>query len=786
MSLPEGVDLEAVVRCPLCAAEYALRESLPPALVPVGDTESPAEGVSAVEADLPATAVAAAATEEATPEGQELDSPEVSESAEAAVPAEDNAFLGILPATGEERPAESATPVSETPETDTSVAVPSERAEIPEDAGAGPAESSEVAEMSEDAGAAPAETGQPAPGAEEGGMFDFLNHSDEASADAGSEPGGESASAVGSGFPALDNSDDSANVAGERRPSGIAVRPRHRKEKSMAKEMIGAILGGVVGLSITYYGLNFLGGQQFDFLGIWLPGVSHTQRHWTGAKDGDEAELDAPDDASAMPDMYPPEPKPEGALMRPISRYLDRNYQYLVSDGRIRPDSNKPPVVVSINGEEFMTAPEGEIIETIDNVQIGGAKLKKGYRLKKHQQWWVELGETEPAPDPAAVAKVEPKIELEPVELPEVAPEPKEPALPEGYIGPKHRDAYSMAQLGEALKAAHTEFRTLKPDEDLSDSLYQSLCQVAERLTFVDVEPDADGLFDRQLTIETMLESLGLRAGRVDQIGLRAAARLDDLDTADGGIVLAGTTGREVVRDGLHGTMLALPGTETVYNVLSDKPLGVEEGDTVLIAGVAVTNPSENLIGYPGSRPVVIWAALAVGLPKPVDAPAEPPEEMPAEDEPADPAPAEEEPTEEMPADPAPVEEEPTEEMPADPAPAEEEPTEEMPADPAPAEEEPTEEMPADPAPAEEEPAEETPSEQAPADEMPTGPTPAEEDPAKEPAVEQTPVEEAPADATPDEEAPADEAPAEESPVEPMPDDVVPAEDEPSEEAPAQ
>ncbi|MDY0165159.1 MAG: hypothetical protein RBS80_01360 [Thermoguttaceae bacterium] len=789
VSLPDGVDLDAMVRCPLCGAEYALRESLPPALVPIGGLPSPIAPAPAIEGEPGETAGAAAST--AASEGQELGLPEVTETgAETAVAAEGDASLGTSPVPGEVQPDGFAAPLREAPETGELDSTPAETTETPD----------------QQESAATAEGEQPAPGASGGGMFDFLNSGGDTAVEVGTPASGESESADGPTFPMFGSADAPAAAANGARPSSIAARPRRRKEKNVVKEMIGAIIGGFVGLSIGYYGLNYLGGERFDFLNIWLPGVSHTQKHWTGTKGGDEAGSDASAGQAAAPDVYPADPKPEGAILRGISRYIDINFQYLVMEGKIRPDSNQPPVVVTINGEEFMTAPEGEIIETIDNVQIGGAKLKKGYRLKKEQQWWVELGEAKTETDPADVAMGDPKIELEPVAQPEPGPKPKKKPLPAGYIGPKNRGSYSLAQLGEALKGAHTEFKALKPTDDLSDSLYQSLCVLAERLTFIDVKPDAAGLFDRQLAIETMLESLGLRAGRIQDIGIRAAARLDDLDTADGGIVLAGTSGREVVRDGLHGTMLALPGGDSAYNVLSDKPLGVEEGDTVLIAGVAVTDPSENLIGYPGNKPVVIWAALAVKLPKPLDAPADPPMEPLAEDKPAEEAPptkvpAEEAPTEDKPADTAPAEEEPAEEKPAEMAPAEEKPVDEPPAEAAPAEEAPADPMPADPAPAEEEPvdeppAEATPAEEAPADPMPADPAPAEDKPADEPPAEATPAEEAPADPmsadpAPAEDKPADEppaeaAPAEEAPADPMPADPATADDKPDDPAPSE
>ena len=633
VSGPEGVGLDAPVRCPLCRAEYPLRDALPPALIPVGGPAAPVEGSAATGAPV---AGAAAATAEVAPTAAE------------AAPADREVGVGAFSG-----PAEAA---------DTAEGAPGE-------AGRPAAEPEQPAETEQ-----PVEAEQPAGAAGgEGGMFDFL-HGDGTSAaavaeetDDGSKPMIDTDEPSFAGFRATaDRGDASA-------PSSMAARPR-RKEKNVARELLGAVIGGVVGLSIGYYGLNFFGGDQFDFLNVWLPGVGHTQEHWPGGT-GEEAQ---PGDLEAQADapvVYPAPPRPDGALLGGVSRHLDINFEHLIAEGRIRPESGRPLVAVNIDGEEHLTAPEGEIIVALEDVHIGGATVREGDRLKRQAQWWIDFGEAEAEPDPVEVAEIDLPIELEPLDLPGMEPEPEEAALRPGYVGPKHRASYDGAQLGAALKAAHSEFEALGEQDALSDSFYEALCELAERLTFV--EPEAAGLFDRQLAAEIMLERLSFGAGRIGEIAAASLARLDDPDTASGGIVLAGTAGREVERDGLYGTMLAMPGAQTPYNVLSDKPLGVEEGDTVVVAGVAVTNPSENLVGYPGSRPVVIWSGLTVRLPELLDAPDEPPTITPAEEAPVEEAPVEEPPVEED----VPVEEAPAEEAPAEETPAEETPAEEAPVD---------------------------------------------------------------------------------------------------------
>lgn len=52
-----------------------------------------------------------------------------------------------------------------------------------------------------------------------------------------------------------------------------------RPTKSLLGEIVGIVLGGLGGLLIAYYALNFFGGKQYDFANIPLPGIKHTYRH---------------------------------------------------------------------------------------------------------------------------------------------------------------------------------------------------------------------------------------------------------------------------------------------------------------------------------------------------------------------------------------------------------------------------------------------------------------------------------------------------------------------------
>jgi hypothetical protein len=92
----------------------------------------------------------------------------------------------------------------------------------------------------------------------------------------------------------LDPADCGATAAAI--PRSISQRKRKRN-RGLLGELVQIVLGGILGLSLTYYGLNYFGGPQFDYFKIFLPGVAHTYAHrppwwpdWAGSRQAGEQE----------------------------------------------------------------------------------------------------------------------------------------------------------------------------------------------------------------------------------------------------------------------------------------------------------------------------------------------------------------------------------------------------------------------------------------------------------------------------------------------------------------
>ena len=84
---------------------------------------------------------------------------------------------------------------------------------------------------------------------------------------------------------------------------------RHSRRGNAAGQLIGVIGGGLMGLAIGYYLLNYLGGPSFNWLHIPLPGIPHTQQDAAKEKQGDDdatgPQPPVPDPSASAPEQPP-------------------------------------------------------------------------------------------------------------------------------------------------------------------------------------------------------------------------------------------------------------------------------------------------------------------------------------------------------------------------------------------------------------------------------------------------------------------------------------------------
>jgi len=719
VTIPSQVDLDDRVRCPLCSAEYAVREALPPVVVPL-DTVGDAPATADTESSTAGLGELGAASAAATADQAAPDQPEAEASGEQDV---------------EEKPSDESAEGDDMFDFLQGDAAATDTAEPPatgetEEKEAGDGTTGLDLSFASDDSAAAVGTG--------------------ISAGAGVFPAGE--------VPATTESGTSAADVPGKTP---AYRPRRRKQKSAKAEILGIVIGGVVGLSIAYYGLNYFMGEQMDFLPIGLPGVPHTHEHWPYGGGEDAAAADQPGEDAGQRraptgEPYPSEPQPENALAASFSKYLDKNYRDLILDGHLQTAEHSATVPVEIEGETHQTAPEGKVVTVAKSLPMGGPALDEGTQLRKQDDWWVvisggaasapgdgalagdgsdagtapdgpeaaqgedqsaesgrrsvtiragqrastgsfgpidldvpieqpkielldpeaptgpdgadesaedaedssaaedESGDEPPAseePDESTDASTEPVASTEP-ESPSETPgaaeaqdgdapdqvarsdqpadpatpaaeatsqepetqEPKPRELPADYIGPKDPPSFTAAQLDESIDAAEKALDELEPDAALSAEVFGALSEAARRLTFLDATRFATARVEREEKLAAMLQELIAQPGRFQQLGRLAAEALADENT-EGGIVLTGVAGRVASRGKLHGTLVGVPGSDEPVSVIADHPLSIKQADLVVVLGTIVRQPAKTMIGYPGSKPLLVWATLGVPVP---------------------------------------------------------------------------------------------------------------------------------------------------------------------------
>ena len=205
---------------------------------------------------------------------------------------------------------------------------------------------------------------------------------------------------------------------------------------------------------------------------------------------------------------------------------------------------------------------------------------------------------------------VDPKTEPKP----EPEPEPKTEPVSEDYVGPLNVPSFTSDELGEALKVANDAINGEKGAREID---YDTLCRLGHVLAFVKGEADDTRLLDRKRAVETILERIAEASDHLGKIGRQAADLVEDVDSPNGGILLAGTVGTIKQRNGLYATTVRLSGHPMSVVVMSDRPLPLEEKAFGLLLGSIVSNPAANLAGYSGSKPFVVWLGTAVSVPQP-------------------------------------------------------------------------------------------------------------------------------------------------------------------------
>jgi hypothetical protein len=457
--------------------------------------------------------------------------------------------------------------------------------------------------------------------------------------------------------------------------SGRAIRPgRRRKETSIVKELIGIVVGGVGGLLIAYYGLNYFGGARFDFAKFYLPGIAHTVKHrpawwpkWAQLEGVDtpeeaDAEQTTQEAAAITPPPVPVAAKSSKPANKPTTKPAKTS----------KPARPAKPVKKASKEDSELAAPL-DLGDAPELPAMSGAAselspptdLMVSPDLKVSSDLMVspDLAVPEPAaskPAPKKETKPAPKQEAEPEAKQESRTAPKEetkaapeqeskPAAKEtakpaaeaakdsesksasaltGYVDLKNRPTYTPDELAKSLTMVHKTFGCPKcsstgkvdgavcpdcqghPPESLNEEAYAGFCRLGEVLAFVD-SAEGGQLEAPKAAARALVEKIGAKPQNVKQIESLAASLLANEQRKGPGIVFVGTVLETVDKGKLHAATLKLDGSDRTIKVIGKEPFDLTAKDRAVVAGCLVKNGSSN-----GSESAFVWRAVVSKLGK--------------------------------------------------------------------------------------------------------------------------------------------------------------------------
>lgn len=225
----------------------------------------------------------------------------------------------------------------------------------------------------------------------------------------------------------------------------------------------------------------------------------------------------------------------------------------------------------------------------------------------------------EPKVEPKKPAIQPPKVDP-PKKDPPAKPKKKTPSVPpKEFVGVLGGPTFTPNELGAALGAAHKASGG-GPGRSglvaiLDDSVYEQLCTLATRTTFVTAVEGDKTLEDRKAGIDRVMKRVVGNYANVVTLGKLGTARFGSVSGDDRGIVVAGAVrsieeqGKVVVID------LVQYGTAANVTVISPIRANLRNGSGAVILGTVIDDPATHISGYTGDLKRVIWGGRAVRIP---------------------------------------------------------------------------------------------------------------------------------------------------------------------------
>ncbi len=206
------------------------------------------------------------------------------------------------------------------------------------------------------------------------------------------------------------------------------------------------------------------------------------------------------------------------------------------------------------------------------------------------------------------------------------ADSPAELEAPAEPVGPVNAAEVSPDALAQAIQDAEAADRQMiaaqgtASEGDLKrirSNFYVSLFRMADGATFVKDEAESGQLDALRLQMDHLVRQLAADPKRIESLKFNAGRWLEFSRRTTPGIILAGKVQSTAPVGKLHEIKLDIgleDSTESIVSVLSATDPGVNDGDQAVVLGTIVENPAEELAGYEGAEPTVVWNGMLLTL----------------------------------------------------------------------------------------------------------------------------------------------------------------------------
>lgn len=361
-------------------------------------------------------------------------------------------------------------------------------------------------------------------------------------------------------------------------------------------QFLGIAVGGALGLAIGYWVLIWIGGAEKDFLNLrgkvpdWLlPVRGQGIVSDNGASAVSDAKPVGETERSSLASSDRPNPVDETSGM------ADESGGAAHSNG---PTAPSLPANTSPSGNEELRS--SQFSGVVDRLPPGPEPFPESYRGPR-------AFKSRTASELAAA--------LEKADLALRCPHCQAPSSVRlaSFSPPAHG---REEPVDGAASSRRCDYCRGKPPSNLTTTAFRELCELAEIVTFVRFEGEEAQRDECREGAQALALALGTQRERAETAGRLAAERLDSSQRESNGIVLTGSVQQAEQEGELYAIRLMLQGSGKSVTVFSlqppDPPLA--QRDRVVVLGSIIDSPRDNLAGYAGRMPQVVWGGLPVKL----------------------------------------------------------------------------------------------------------------------------------------------------------------------------